>query len=154
MMYEGQTVSLQILESGIAELVFDARAASVNSLTSSAFDELGAALQQLRGATGIRGLLISSRKSNFIVGADIPELARRSRQEPAELAAWMDAVHELLCEIEALPYPTVAAVNGLALGGGFEVALAADFRVLAADGRVGLPEVNLGLFPGWGAPYA
>ncbi|NVK42928.1 MAG: fatty acid oxidation complex subunit alpha FadB [Oceanospirillaceae bacterium] len=150
MMYQGQAVSLQIAETGIAELVFDAQGASVNSLTSDVFEEVGAALEQLRGASGIQGLLIRSGKSNFIVGADIPELARRAGQGTAALEPWMDRVHALLCEIESLPYPSVAAINGLALGGGFEVALSADFRVLAADGRVGLPEVNLGLFPGWG----
>jgi len=150
MMYEGQAVSLQIAEAGIAELVFDAQSASVNSLTSTVFEELQAALKQLKGADGIKGLLISSRKSNFIVGADIPELARRAKLGTAALLPWMDQVHELLCGIENLPYPSVAAINGLALGGGFEVALSADFRVLATDGRVGLPEVNLGLFPGWG----
>ncbi|GGO81457.1 fatty acid oxidation complex subunit alpha [Marinobacterium nitratireducens] len=150
MMYQGRAVSLQIAEAGIAELVFDAQGASVNSLTSEVFEEVAAALEQLKGASGIQGLLIRSEKSNFIVGADIPELAGRARQGSAALKPWMDEVHRILCDIESLPYPTVAAMNGLALGGGFEVALAADFRVLAADGRVGLPEVNLGLFPGWG----
>jgi 3-hydroxyacyl-CoA dehydrogenase/enoyl-CoA hydratase/3-hydroxybutyryl-CoA epimerase/enoyl-CoA isomerase len=105
---------------------------------------------QLRAAQGIQGLLLRSAKSNFIVGADIPELARRSKQDAAELAPWMAGVHALLCQIESLPLISVAAVNGLALGGGFEMALAADFRVLASDGKVGLPEVSLGLFPGWG----
>ncbi|WP_026291602.1 fatty acid oxidation complex subunit alpha FadB [Marinobacterium rhizophilum] len=150
MMYEGQAVSLQVVESGIAELVFDVQGASVNSLTSAVFEELQAAVAQLRAAQGIQGLLMRSAKSNFIVGADIPELAQRSKQDAAELAPWMASVHALLCEIESLPMVSVAAVNGLALGGGFEMALAADFRVLASDGKVGLPEVSLGLFPGWG----
>ncbi len=150
MMYEGQAVSLQTVEAGIAELVFDTQGASVNSLTSAVFDELRAAVQQLRAASGIKGLLLRSAKSNFIVGADIPELARRSTADSAELAPWMAAVHALLCEFETLPLVSVAAINGLALGGGFEMALAADFRVLASDGKVGLPEVSLGLFPGWG----
>jgi 3-hydroxyacyl-CoA dehydrogenase/enoyl-CoA hydratase/3-hydroxybutyryl-CoA epimerase/enoyl-CoA isomerase len=150
MMYEGQAISLQIVEPGIAELVFDVQGASVNSLTSAVFAELQAAVQQLRAAQGIDGLLLRSAKSNFIVGADIPELAHRSKQAPEELAPWMADVHALLCEIESLPLVSVAAVNGLALGGGFEMALAADFRVLASDGKVGLPEVHLGLFPGWG----
>ncbi len=150
MMYEGQAISLQIVEPGIAELVFDVQGASVNSLTSAVFEELTIAVQQLRAAQGIEGLLLRSAKSNFIVGADIPELAERAGQSAAELTAWMARVQGLLCDIESLPLVSVAAVNGLALGGGFEMALAADFRVLAGDGKVGLPEVHLGLFPGWG----
>ncbi|MDI3326877.1 fatty acid oxidation complex subunit alpha FadB [Pontibacterium granulatum] len=150
MMYNGQAVSLKSLESGLVELVFDLQGESVNKLNNLTLNELSEVVAQLAVDKDIKGLLITSAKPAFIVGADITEFQDNFALSAEELKAWINKTHATFNTLESLPYPTVAAVNGMALGGGFELALSADFRVLAADARVGLPEVNLGICPGWG----
>ncbi|WP_370298502.1 fatty acid oxidation complex subunit alpha FadB, partial [Pontibacterium sp.] len=149
-MYNGQAVSLKSLESGLVELVFDLQGESVNKLNNLTLNELGEVVALLAADKDIKGLLITSAKPAFIVGADITEFQDNFALSSEELKAWINKTHATFNALENLPYPTVAAVNGMALGGGFELALSADFRVLAADARVGLPEVNLGICPGWG----
>ena len=149
-MYNGQAVSLKVLDDDIVELVFDLHDSSVNKLNSQTLNELAEVVEVLEGADNVNGLLISSAKPAFIVGADITEFQTSFSLPAQELNAWVRKTHHTFNKLENLPYPTIAAINGMALGGGFELALAADYRVMAADARVGLPEVNLGLCPGWG----
>ncbi|MEH6579428.1 MAG: fatty acid oxidation complex subunit alpha FadB [Amphritea sp.] len=150
-MYNGQAVSLNTLDSGLVELTLDLKDSSVNKLNVLTLNELAEAVELLqKRATEINGLLISSAKPTFVVGADITEFTDNFSLTDAELKDWINKTHALFCALENLPYPTVAAINGMALGGGFELSLAADFRVLADNARVGLPEVNLGILPGWG----
>jgi len=149
-MYQGQALRLIKLDSGLVELELDLHGSSVNKLNQQTLSELTEAVGVLKNSSDIKGLLISSAKPAFIVGADITEFVESFSKPAQELAAWIGQTNGLFCELENLPYPTVAAINGMALGGGFELALATDFRVLAEDARVGLPEVNLGLCPGWG----
>ncbi|WP_027856549.1 fatty acid oxidation complex subunit alpha FadB [Marinobacterium jannaschii] len=149
-MYNGQAVSLNTLEPGLVELVFDLQGESVNKLNNQTLKELTEAVGQLAAATDIKGLLISSAKPAFIVGADITGFQENFALSSEELKAWINETHAVFATLESLPFPTVAAINGMALGGGFELALSADYRVLSADARVGLPEVNLGICPGWG----
>lgn len=149
-MYNGQAVSLKSLESGLVELVFDLQGESVNKLNNLTLKELGEVVTLLADAKDVKGLLITSAKPAFIVGADITEFQDNFALSGEELKAWINKTHDTFSALESLPYPTVAAVNGMALGGGFELALSADFRVLSADARIGLPEVNLGICPGWG----
>jgi len=132
------------------ELCFDRQDESVNKLDELTINELREALALVRADEDARGLLISSAKDSFIVGADLGELASlmtREQNEIARINAGQSAVFSLL---EALPFPTAAMIGGLALGGGFELGLACDYRILASEGQVGLPEVNLGLFPALG----
>lgn len=97
----------------------------------------------------IAGCLIVSDKKNFLVGADIHSLYREVHD--AKLGETVAARGQALFDrLAALPIPTVAAINELALGGGLELALACSYRVLSANGRVGLPEVKLGVIPGAG----
>lgn len=150
-MYRGTAISLNTLDSGLVELVLDLQGSSVNKLDQLTLNELGEALQQLTEAgASVQGLLIRSAKPAFVVGADITEFTTLFKRPEAELLHWMSGVHEHFSRLENLPFPTVAAVNGFALGGGLELALAADCRVLAEDAKVGLPEVTLGICPGFG----
>lgn len=150
-MYNGKAIRLTPLEAGLIELTFDLQGSSVNKLDSLTLSELAEVIQLLeRHSQEIKGLLITSVKSAFIVGADITEFSAAFALNNNELMEWIRRGQRLLSAIEALPFPTVAAVNNLALGGGYELALATDFRVLAEDASVGLPEVSLGLCPGWG----
>lgn len=149
-MFVGKKIRIDPLDSGIVELVFDAQDSAVNTLNAATLEELSKAVDLIATTSGISGLLITSGKRSFILGADITEFQSVFSKSEADLKAWVMKTHDLFCALENLPFPTVAAVNGLALGGGFELALAADFRVLDGAARVGLPEVNLGLCPGWG----
>ncbi len=148
--FKGQAVSLNALDNDILELTFDLQDGSVNKLNSLTLDELQKVMALLSESTGVKGLLISSAKPAFIVGADITEFKDHFSASAAELKTWVQKTHQTFSAIENLPFPTVAAINGMALGGGFELALLADYRILASDAKVGLPEVNLGLCPGWG----
>lgn len=149
-MYNGQAVSLKSIDNGVVELTFDLQGESVNKLNNLTLKELGEAVSLLEDTPDVKGLLISSAKPAFIVGADITEFQSSFSLTPDALKAWINETHKTFRALENLPFPTVTAINGMALGGGFELALSTDFRVLAADARVGLPEVNLGICPGWG----
>ena len=98
----------------------------------------------------MRGLLLRSAKPSFIVGADVTEFPDIFKLDRYALKSWLRQTHRTFNAIEQLPYPTVAAINGVALGGGFEVTLSCDYRLIADDGSVGLPELNFGIYPAWG----
>lgn len=149
-MYTGNTLSLTLHDNGVAELCFDNKNESVNKFDAATVGELTAALDALDSAAGVSGLLLSSAKPVFIVGADITEFVSLFDKPKDEFKLWGGANNGNINRIEALPYPTIAAINGFALGGGFELCLGADFRVMSSTAQVGLPEVNLGIIPGWG----
>ncbi|SER41434.1 3-hydroxyacyl-CoA dehydrogenase / enoyl-CoA hydratase / 3-hydroxybutyryl-CoA epimerase / enoyl-CoA isomerase [Azotobacter beijerinckii] len=150
-MYNGKAMRLTALEAGLVELTLDLQGSSVNKLDGLTLGELAEVVRLLeRHGHEIEGLLIASAKPAFVVGADITEFTAAFARSESEVVEWIRQGQLLFGALEALPFPSVAAVNGLALGGGCELALAADFRILAADARIGLPEVTLGLCPGWG----
>ncbi|SEG88129.1 fatty acid oxidation complex subunit alpha FadB [Marinobacterium lutimaris] len=151
-MYSGNTLRLKPLtgKSGLVELVLDKQSSSANSLNQAALAELDRAVTQLESDPDVKGLLIRSAKSTFVVGADVFEFPTFFTQGNGVLDEWLDKAHALFCRIESLPFPSVAAVNGMALGGGLELALLADARIMTTSTRVGLPEVKLGICPGWG----
>jgi 3-hydroxyacyl-CoA dehydrogenase/enoyl-CoA hydratase/3-hydroxybutyryl-CoA epimerase len=135
---------------GIAWLSFDKPGTSTNVLSRDALVELDTHLQALR-AQSPRGLVIRSAKaSGFIAGADVKEFVQLSSADQAyELVR---AAQKILDNLEAFPCPTVAIIHGFALGGGFELALACRYRVGVKGDKfsVGLPEVMLGIHPGFG----
>lgn len=134
----------------IAWLSFDKPDASTNTLGRAVMTELDAVLQGLQ-AKPPRGLVIRSGKRNgFIAGADINEFS--SLQSTDMAVEMVRAGQRVLDRLEALPCPTVAAISGFALGGGLELALACRYRVAVGDDRLtlGLPEVMLGIHPGFG----
>ncbi|MCI5105462.1 MAG: 3-hydroxyacyl-CoA dehydrogenase NAD-binding domain-containing protein, partial [Pseudomonadales bacterium] len=149
MSYKGKALSVEVLPSGIAHLVFDLEDSSVNKFDQATLKELQEAVEQLQTAD-VRGVIFSSAKSTFIVGADITEFTAMFQQPEEQISAWLVEANQLFSAIEDLPVPTVTAINGTALGGGFEMAVSTDFRVATANAVVGFPEVKLGIIPGFG----
>lgn len=136
-------------DQGIATLTLDLPGKSVNTLSRQMWADLDAALTRAE-KDALRGLILASAKPRvFIAGADLFELRAMS---DAELDQYLAEGQRILNRLEALRIPTVAAINGDALGGGLEVALACRHRVCADEAsiKLGLPEVSLGLVPGWG----
>ena len=134
----------------VAVVVFDTKDKEVNVLSARVLQELNTILDSFQGDHALEGVVFISGKKDFIVGADIGEInAMRTVEEATHGSRQMQAV---LQKITDLPVPTVAAINGLALGGGFELALACSWRIATSDPRtkVGLPEIQLGLIPGAG----
>lgn len=149
MLYKGDTLYLDWLEDGIAELVFDAPG-SVNKLDTATVDSLGHALEVLEKQTDLKGLLLRSEKTAFIVGADITEFLSLFQVPAEQLSQWLHFANSVFNRLEDLPVPTLSAVNGYALGGGCECVLATDYRLATPDLRIGLPETKLGIMPGFG----
>jgi 3-hydroxyacyl-CoA dehydrogenase/enoyl-CoA hydratase/3-hydroxybutyryl-CoA epimerase/enoyl-CoA isomerase len=150
MLFEGQTITVDTHGGGLAELRFARGVEAVNKLDALAFGELRRAIDAVTATPAIRGVLITSAKDNFIVGADIFEFTGVFKRPEKDIAAFVRANSEIITALSDLPAPTVAAINGLALGGGLELALAADYRVMSSAAKIGFPEISLGLFPGYG----
>lgn len=150
MIYAGKAITVKEIEGGIAQLNFDLDGESVNKFNRLTIEELGKAAQSLKDAKGIKGLVVTSTKDCFIVGADITEFTELFAGSEDELVANNLKANEVFSAIEDLPFPTVTAINGIALGGGFEMCLSTDYRVMSPKAKVGLPEVKLGIFPGFG----
>src|SRR5699024_4418976 len=149
MLYEGSKLSVTLTD-GIAELCFDAQGGSVNKFDQATIEELGQAAERLAAASGVKGLLVTSAKTVFIVGADIMEFGARFESSDAEMQAWLAQTNGIFSTIEDLDYPTVTAINGVALGGGLEMCLTTDFRVMSTKAQIGVPETQLGIYPAFG----
>ncbi|WP_428818391.1 fatty acid oxidation complex subunit alpha FadB [Microbulbifer sp. MCCC 1A16149] len=150
MLFSGKALSVQMLENGIAELKFDLEGESVNKFNRLTVTEFSEALDAIEKAGDIKGLLLTSGKGVFIVGADITEFGGAFSAGADGIAELMNKNNENINRLEDLPFPTAVAINGYALGGGFEVCLGCDYRLMGDKAKVGLPEVKLGLIPGWG----
>ncbi len=150
MIYQGKALEVKTLSDGNAELTFDLKGESINKLSTAVILELEEAVAALQKQQDIKGLLVTSAKEAFIVGADITEFHSVFGKSEDFLVEMNLKVHQLFNRIEDLPYPTVTAINGLALGGGCEMLLTTDFRVMAEKAKIGLPETKLGIIPGWG----
>ncbi|MCW8128274.1 fatty acid oxidation complex subunit alpha FadB [Microbulbifer halophilus] len=150
MLFSGKALSVQMLDNGVAELKFDLQGESVNKFNRQTVSEFSQALDAIEKADGLKGVLLTSGKDVFIVGADITEFGGAFSEGPEGIAELMSKNNENISRLEDLPVPSVAAINGYALGGGFEVCLGCDYRVMGDKAKVGLPEVKLGLLPGWG----
>ena len=149
-MFQGKSIRVALREDGIVELCFDAQGESINKFDVRTVEELAAAARAIRGASGARGVLVTSAKDVFIVGADIFEFTALFAQPAAKIEAHIAHQNSAFRAFEDLDIPSVAALNGLAFGGGLEMALACDARVMSEATQIGLPEVSLGLFPGYG----
>jgi 3-hydroxyacyl-CoA dehydrogenase/enoyl-CoA hydratase/3-hydroxybutyryl-CoA epimerase len=142
--------TLEIEADQIGCLTLDKPASSANTLSRSVLLELERLLRGI-ASEPLRGLIIRSGKpSGFIAGADIREFT--TFESPAAALAHIRLGQAVCAMLEALPYPTAAAIHGFALGGGLELALACRYRVALADSKLnlGLPEVQLGIHPGAG----
>jgi enoyl-CoA hydratase len=120
----------------------------LNAVNARTFDELDEVVRTVERDRGVKALVLTGAgEKAFVAGADI---AVMSTMTPAEARAFAERAHGILERLELLPVPTVAAVNGFALGGGCEIALACDLVYASENARFGQPEVNLGIIPGFG----
>uniref|UniRef100_A0A8B9UHZ0 Enoyl-CoA hydratase domain containing 2 n=1 Tax=Anas zonorhyncha TaxID=75864 RepID=A0A8B9UHZ0_9AVES len=139
--------SPRALLGGIAEILMN-RPHARNSLGKVFVNELFSALEQLRFDEKVRVVVFKSEvKGIFCAGADLKE---RAQMDDAEVGHFVKRLRNLMDEIAALPVPTIAAIDGYALGGGLEMALACDLRVAASSAKMGLIETTRGLLPGAG----
>lgn len=135
-------------EDGIATITIN-RPAKLNALNKETIEELSQCLKALKDDDEVRVLIITgSGEKAFVAGADIAEFADFSTKQGKQLAEKGQDI--LFNRIESYPKPVIAAINGFALGGGLELAMACHFRVASDNARMGLPEVSLGVIPGYG----
>ncbi len=142
------TLTLEV-EDGVARLTLN-RPQAMNAINQRLKDELGAALDAVEADDAARVLLITGAGDKaFCAGADLKERAG-SQPTPAEFVFRQRATHRLFDRIETIARPVIAAINGVAFGGGAEIALAADLRLMSDSARIGLTEVSLGVIPAGG----
>ncbi|MGL2962705.1 enoyl-CoA hydratase/isomerase family protein [Flavobacterium sp. RSB2_4_14] len=139
---------LVAVENGIGQITIN-RPSKLNALNVKTIQELHDAFENLENTNEVRVIIITGEgEKAFVAGADISEFANFSVEEGAQLAA---QGQELLFDfVENLKTPVIAAVNGFALGGGLELAMSCHFRIASDNAKMGLPEVSLGVIPGYG----
>ncbi|MEM6429123.1 MAG: enoyl-CoA hydratase-related protein [Deinococcota bacterium] len=142
-----QHVQLE-LDGGLAVVTMGTHDDDLNILSSSLLFELGLALEVTEANAKVHALVLTGSAKAFSAGGDLQDMANiHDVYGGREFAL---AGQDVLNSLAALPFPTVAALDGLALGGGLELALACDLRVAGPKANLGLPEVGLGLIPGFG----
>lgn len=143
-------IQLTLATDGIALLTFDRQNSSANVFDVDTLNELDAHLGALEARTDLKGVvLISAKPRIFVAGADLNSFAGATVEKLGEI---VDLGHRVFGRLERLPVPSVAAINGVCLGGGCELVLACDWRVASTDKstKIGLPETQLGILPAWG----
>jgi enoyl-CoA hydratase len=140
--------TLIVARDGAVAVVTINRPAVLNALNAQTVDDLRRALLELRRDEEVRAVVVTGAgEKAFVAGADINELSRQHPAAGRDLAARGQHVFDL---VEHLGKPVIAAINGFALGGGCELAMACTFRIAADGARLGQPEINLGIIPGYG----
>ncbi|MDH5389439.1 MAG: 3-hydroxyacyl-CoA dehydrogenase NAD-binding domain-containing protein [Gammaproteobacteria bacterium] len=141
---------LEFDEASILWLHLDMADAGANLLSSKVFAELDTILADIEKELPQGLIILSDKKDSFIFGADIKEFTELKNQQ--EAIVFLERAHALMNRIEALSCPTVSMIHGMCLGGGTELSLACDYRVMSDEScsRIGLPEIKLGIFPGYG----
>jgi enoyl-CoA hydratase len=124
------------------------RPQAMNALNTRFFQEMDALVAEIVGRADIKAVVITGDGKAFVAGADIAEMVGKT---PDEARAFSRLGQRTFRSLELLEKPVIAAVNGFALGGGCELALACDFRIASTKAKFGQPEVNLGLIPGYAA---
>jgi 3-hydroxyacyl-CoA dehydrogenase / enoyl-CoA hydratase / 3-hydroxybutyryl-CoA epimerase len=142
---------------GIVTLTLDDPTSSANTMNELYLSSMATAVQRLYDELdgpdgGITGVVVASAKKTFFAGGNLKSMVQATKADAAEIFAMGEAVKAGLRRLELFPRPVVAAINGAALGGGFEICLATNHRIVVDDDRVeiGLPESTLGLLPGGG----
>jgi len=138
-------------EDGTGWMVMNVEGSSVNILKRSVIEEMSALVSEIEADDSLTGLcFISGKPGGYVYGADINEFS--ILQTEAEVAELMDLAHGVFARLEALSLPTATGINGIAVGGGLEIALPFG-RIVAIDSprtQLGFPEVSLGIMPGYG----
>jgi enoyl-CoA hydratase len=142
---ESQSVLIEIVD-GIGVVTIN-RPEVRNALDSETVEALESALHEVERNADAKVVVITGAGKAFVAGADIREM---SAMGPAAARAFSQRGHRLIAFMDQMKKPIIAAVNGYALGGGLELALACDFIYAAEEARLGLPEVTLGVIPGFG----
>jgi enoyl-CoA hydratase len=141
-------MSIDVVRDGRVALLTVNRPEVLNALSTEILDELSSELLDLARDRDVGAVVLTGAGDRaFIAGADIAELAVKT---PLEARAYGELGQEIAHRLETMRKPTIAAVNGYALGGGCEMALACDVRLCAENAAFGQPEINLGIMPGWG----
>ena len=141
-------MSVDVARSGAVAVVTIDRPDALNALDVPTLTELRDRLAELAQDDTVRALVLTGAgEKAFVAGADIKYM---SGLDPDGAKAWGTLGHEAGLLLETMPKPTIAAINGFALGGGCELALACDLRYAASRAKLGQPEINLGIVPGWG----
>ena len=138
---------LIVTDRGRVRIITLNRPEALNALNRSVLLELEQALCDIESHPEIRAAVITGAGKAFVAGADLAEMKGLS---PMEAESFSDLGHRVMDHIESLPVPVIAAVNGFALGGGFELALACDFIYASEKAQLGLVETTLALIPGFG----
>ena len=142
---------LQVEQSDGIAVVTVNRPDKLNALNAATTAEIRGAFEMLRKDHGVRGIILTgSGEKAFIAGADIGELSQMTPLSGVEISRMGQ---DTLRIIETMPVPVIAAVNGFALGGGLEIALACHIRIASENAKLGLPEVKLGIIPGYGGTF-
>ena len=134
------------VEDGVATLTFN-RPERLNALNAEMFSEIAAVFDLIRHNPDIRALILTGQGRAFIAGADIKELSESEALKARQISS---IGQEVMSKVEQLPIPVLAAVNGFALGGGCEMAMACDIIYASEEAKFGQPEINLGVIPGFG----
>jgi enoyl-CoA hydratase len=132
-------------QEGIGILTMN-RPSALNSLNQETVNELGEAFGEIGKDKSVKVLIITGAEKAFVAGADIKEMLPMSA---AQAQAWCLNAQAVFNMLETLPQPVIAAVNGFALGGGCEMAMACDIRIASEKAKFGQPEVSLGIIPGF-----
>ena len=139
---------------GVATLTWDMPGRSMNVLNKDSLDRFADLIEQVAGDAAVKGVIVTSGKPAFIAGADLDKVKEMMSgpKDPTELTRITGVLNTILRRLETCGKPVAAAINGTALGGGYEICLACHYRVVADDERIelGLPESKLGLLPGGG----
>ena len=141
----GEFVNVEVSEAGVATIRLDRP--KMNALNEQVAGEIGQAVDSLSTDESARAVVLWGGERIFAAGADIKEM---ESQDPVRMYRYIGRFQNVFTRLEQLPQPTIAAINGYALGGGCELAMACDFRICAEDSLLGQPEIKLGVIPGAG----
>lgn len=150
MIYCGKSIQVSRLDGDIVKFHFNNEDESVNKFDQATNAEFKDAVSALEQDATIKGLIVTSGKKVFIAGADITEFVGYFKKPQEELENWLLDINSVFNRFEDLPFPKVSAINGVALGGGCEMTLVCEYRVMGQSAQIGLPETKLGIFPGFG----
>lgn len=150
MIYQGKSIQVSRLDGDIVKFHFNNENESVNKFDQATNAEFKEAVIALENDSTIKGAIVTSGKKVFIAGADITEFISYFKRPQDELETWLLDINDTFNRFEDLPFPKVCAINGAALGGGCEMTLVCEYRIMGQSGQVGFPETKLGIFPGFG----